>query len=197
MSRPVRLTSLGLAFAAFIVSSTAARRQEVSPSEEQLFRLVNDAPDRYHLPVWAVMQSGSLAAVFVVSGLLRRSGPARRARAALVAGITVWAGVKAIKPLVGRGRPARHLDMVSVRGHEQSGLGYPSGHTAVATTLAIISACRLRPGGRLAAAAVAVTTAGARIYVGAHLPLDVIGGAAVGVLAGRATNLYLTSGGSQ
>jgi undecaprenyl-diphosphatase len=104
----------------------------------------------------------------------------------------VWAGVKAIKPLVGRGRPACHLDGVSIRGQQQSGLGYPSGHAAVATTLAIVAASRLSPGARLVAAALAATTGGARIYVGAHLPLDVVGGAAVGVLAGRAA-VHLTS----
>ncbi len=182
-----------VAAAALIASSTAARHREVSDPEEQLFRLINGAPDRLHSPVWAVMQGGSLAAVFVVSDLLRRSGQARRARAALLAGITVWAGVKAIKPMVGRGRPACHLDAVSIRGHQQSGLGYPSGHAAVATTLAIIAASRLSPRARFVAAALAATTGGARIYVGAHLPLDVVGGAAVGVLAGRAATVHLTS----
>ncbi|MDH3295603.1 MAG: phosphatase PAP2 family protein [Acidimicrobiia bacterium] len=192
MGHPIRLG--GMALTTLVASSIAARRQEVSRSEEHLFRLINGAPDRLHLPVWMIMQSGSLPSVFVVSCLLRRSGPAPRARAALVAGITVWAGVKAMKPMVGRGRPAHHLDRVLVRGPQQSGLGYPSGHTAVATTLAIISAPRLRFGGHLIAVALAVTTAGARIYVGAHLPLDIVGGAAVGVLGGRAAELYLASG---
>lgn len=196
MRRPVRPSSLAMA-AALVATSTAAHRRKVSGPEEELFRLINGAPDRFHLPVWAVMQSGSLAAVFVVSGLLRRSGRARRARTALLAGITVWAAVKAIKPLVGRGRPACHLDGVSIRGHQQSGLGYPSGHAAVATTLAIIAASRLPPGGRFIAAAVAAATGWARIYVGAHLPLDVVGGAAVGVLAGRAANVHLSSAGSR
>jgi len=181
-----------VAAAALIASSKAACRREVSGPEEQLFRLINGAPDRLHPPVWAVMQSGSLASVFVVSDLLRRSGRARTARAALLAGFTVWAGVKAIKPLVGRGRPACHLDGVSIRGQQQSGLGYPSGHAAVATTLAIIAASRLSLGARFFAAALAATTGGARIYVGAHLPLDVVGGAAVGVLAGRAATVHLT-----
>lgn len=194
MRHPVRPSSLAMAAAALVASSTAAHRRRVSGPEERLFRLINGAPDRLHLPVWAVMQSGSLAAVFVVSGLLRRSGRAGRARAALLAGITVWAGVKAIKPLVGRGRPASHLDGVSIRGQQQSGLGYPSGHAAVATTLAIIATSRLPPGGRFITAALAAATGGARIYVGAHLPLDVVGGAAVGVLAGQAANGRLTSG---
>ena len=193
VGRPVRVAGLSIALAALVASSTVARRREVGRAEERLFRLVNGAPDRLHLPVWAVMQSGSLAAVFVVSGLLRRSGRTRPGQASLVAGIAVWAGVKVVKPLIGRGRPDRHLDLVSVRGPQQTGLGYPSGHMAVITTLTIIAGSDLRPCGRLLAAALATTTGGARIYVGAHLPLDVVGGAAIGVLSGRATNAYLSS----
>ncbi len=197
MIRPVRAAGTSMAVAALLVSSAAARRREVGRTEERIFRVINGAPDRLHLPVWALMQAGSLAAVFVASAVLRRSGRPQLGRTALVAGVVVWAGVKAVKPLIGRGRPDRHLDLVSVRGPEQSGLGYPSGHMAVVTTLTIISGSHLRPGGRLLVGALAVTTGGARIYVGAHLPLDVIGGAAIGFLGGRAANALLTTGGTR
>lgn len=188
--RGSRLT-VPVALAALFASSLAARRRHVGRIEEQAFRLANDAPDGIHPPIWAIMQSGSLAAVFVASGLLRRSGRARSGSAALVTGVLVWAGVKAVKPLVGRGRPSRHLDRVTVRGQPQSGLGYPSGHAAVATALTVIFGSHLQPFGRLLAGALAAATGCARIYVGAHLPLDVIGGVAIGVLSGRAAKRWL------
>lgn len=176
---PVGVLALG------VLASTAhrARVRGVSPGEERVFRSFNGLPNVLNAPVWAVMQSGSLAAVFVAAAQARRSDH-KRAAATLLVGTGVWGGVKLVKPLVGRGRPAAELDQVVVRGHEQSGLGFPSGHAAVAGTLAIaISHDR---GGAITAGAlgVALLTGGARMFVGAHLPLDIAGGLAIGALGG-------------
>jgi len=174
-----------------VESVRRARANEVSAAEERLFRLLNERSDSVHVPVWAVMQSGSFAAVWVVAGELLRRGQPRRAAAAAIVGTIVWGGVKKVKPVVGRGRPERHLDEVIVRGHAQTGLGYPSGHTAVAFTLALIATGDSSPAKRVAALTVAGVTGAARMYVGAHLPLDVAGGIAIGLLSGRAANAAL------
>ncbi len=180
--RAARIVGGGVAAGALVWSAYRARSLDVSPTEERVFRRFNDAPDSLAPLVWPVMQMGSLASVFVAAaGTHRRSGRDPAVRVAVV-GTAVWAGVKAIKPFVGRGRPEAHLRGVSVRGHPQSGLGYPSGHAAVSLTLALIAhrSAAERHWALLGAAA----TAAARMYVGAHLPLDIVGGAATGVLAG-------------
>ncbi|MDJ0768231.1 MAG: phosphatase PAP2 family protein [Ilumatobacter sp.] len=165
-----------------MISAAAARRGRVPPTEERLFRASNRAPDGLELPAWLVMQSGSLASVLVVSAATRVLGGRHRAAIALSAGSAVWAGVKAVKPLAHRGRPADLLDGVVVRGQPQVGLGYPSGHAAVSTTLALTA---MPPGrGRRVALAIAGFTGLSRMYVGAHLPLDVVGGLAIGTLVG-------------
>lgn len=177
-----------LAAVVIVESARRARKPDIGPTEEQIFRLVNGAPDEIEIPVWAVMQSGSLAAVFVVSGALARAGRTSDATRALAAGVVVWAGIKLVKPLVGRGRPQAVLDSVSVRGHSQTGLGYPSGHSAVALTLALAATGSARPVVRAIGVGVAAVTGVARMYVGAHLPLDVAGGLGIGLVCGRAAN---------
>jgi membrane-associated phospholipid phosphatase len=168
-----------------LASARLASRRTVGPLEERVFRWANGASDRLHLPVWAVMQSGSLGAVFAVAALqARRPGSHRAALVTALVGTGVWGGVKAIKPAVGRGRPDRHLPGVRVRGHEQSGLGYPSGHAAVSLTLALAATHDRPPVERVAAVGAAAVTGWTRMYVGAHLPLDIVGGWAVGVLGG-------------
>ncbi|MGI9602082.1 MAG: phosphatase PAP2 family protein [Acidimicrobiales bacterium] len=177
-----------LAVAALFSSAAAARTHRVSPSEAALFRRFNQGPDAAHVPIWAVMQSGSLGAVLVLSlGLHRRHRPIA-ATTTLITGVGVWGGVKLVKPLVGRGRPQRHLDAVTVRGPAQTGLGYPSGHAAVSLVLALTATRDSLGPIRAAALAAAAATGGARMYVGAHLPLDVVGGFAVGVLCGQAAD---------
>ena len=175
-----------LAVATLLGSVRKARTHKVDPVEEHVFRLVNDAPNGAHLPLWTVMQSGSLAAVFAVSAGLLWRGRSRLATTSLIAGVGVWAAVKAVKPLVGRGRPDCYLDHVHIRGTAQTGLGYPSGHAAVAFVLAMIATRDLNPSIRAAALAVAGVAGGARMSVGAHLPLDVAGGIAIGILCSRA-----------
>lgn len=170
----------------FVLASTArdARAGGVSRSEERVFRSVNGLPDTLHVPLWAVMQSGSLAAVFAAAGMQARRQPAARTITMVLAGVTVWAGVKVVKPLAGRGRPVAELAHVAIRGQKQSGLGYPSGHSAVAATLAVALAHERGAATGAFALSVAALTGGARMYVGAHLPLDIAGGLAIGLLGG-------------
>jgi undecaprenyl-diphosphatase len=170
--------------AATVLALTArlARTRRVDHSEERAFRAVNNAPAWLHVPVWGVMQAGSLGAVFVVAAAVRstRNGAATRV---LLAGTAAWFGAKLAKPLVGRGRPEDYLDDVIIRGSVQSGLGFPSGHAAVATTLALAATSPSSPA-RVGALVGALATGVARLYVGAHLPLDVVGGLAAGVIIG-------------
>lgn len=167
---------------ALVWSACSSRRRKVTSREERVFRRFNDAPDLLSPVLWPLMQTGSLAAVFVAAEVTRRLRGRDEALTVAVAGTAVWGGVKLIKPLVDRGRPAAHLDDVNVHGQQQRGLGYPSGHAAVSMTLALLTT---RTGGaRTAAIAVAAITGASRMYVGAHLPLDVVGGLAIGTLVG-------------
>ena len=68
-----------------------------------------------------------------------------------------------------------------VRGDTAAGLGYLSGHSAVVVVLAGAALPDLGPRGRALAIAAVPAVGLARIYVGAHLPLDVVGGASLGL----------------
>lgn len=170
------------ASAALVATAWTGRHRRVDPCEERIFRVVNDAPDGLRVPVWLVMQTGSLGSV-AVAAWATRAAPNLKWRRVLVAGTAAWFAGKLVKPLVGRGRPEDLLDDVNRRGGVQSGLGFPSGHAAVATTLAFVAT----PPGTRARALWLLTALGtglARMYVGAHLPLDIVGGCAIGSIIG-------------
>ena len=179
--RPARL-AVAVPIAGLVWSARRARSHDVSVAEERVFRAFNNAPDRLAPLVWPMMQMGSLAAVYVAAAERYRREGRDEAIATAIIGTAVWGGVKLAKPFVGRGRPADHLEHVRVRGHRQSGLGYPSGHAAVALTLALSASSTAR--GRRVAVLGAAVTGASRMYVGAHLPLDIVGGAAAGWLIG-------------
>ena len=134
------------------------------------------------------MQAGSLGAVGAASAVALVAGRRNTAIALGVSGSAVWGGAKVVKRLFGRGRPADHIPDATIRGRAASGLGFPSGHAAVATALAVIAAPDLGPVARAGAYSVAGLTALARVYVGAHLPADVVGGIGMGLVVGTLTN---------
>jgi membrane-associated phospholipid phosphatase len=163
-----------------------ARRSRPSERELRWFAWLNHLPAGWFPPVWLVMQLGSFGGVVAVSAAAAAAGEPRVARRAAVAGTATWLAAKVVKRLAGRGRPASVVDAARVLGRAQSGLGYPSGHAAVTTAMAVAAApvAPRRWQGAIVAAPVLVSLA--RGYVGAHLPLDLAGGVALGVAGGAA-----------
>ena len=176
--------------AALAATGTLARRG-VSETEAQVFRWANDLPDEAFRAMWVPMQYGTFATVPVLAGLALLRRRPRRAAAVGLAGTAAWILAKVIKPAVGRGRPVSGLAGVHLRGKEQGDLGFPSGHAAVSAALTVVAwpyvANRFRP----TVGALTAVVPFARMYVGAHLPLDVIGGSALGLAVGSAVSLAL------
>jgi membrane-associated phospholipid phosphatase len=169
---------------AVVAIAVAAPTDRVSPLETAVFRAVNGLPDALLPIVWVPMQSGSLGAVPVAAvGALVARG--RRSAAAVgTAGLAAYVLAKGVKRLSRRARPADLIDGVHGRGALQAGGGFPSGHAAVSAALATAALPALTTGGRAAAASLAVAAPFGRMYVGAHLPLDVAGGSVLGIAVG-------------
>src|SRR5690349_14568133 len=174
---------------ALLVTAAAARRGRVGPGEAAAFRAVNNLPGWLYPPAWVVMQAGALGAAPAAAGAALLAGDRELAGRLLAGGTSAWALSKAVKHLVRRPRPAGLLAGTRRRGREPTGLGYLSGHAGVAVALGAAAFPRLGPGGRALTLAVVPVVGLTRIYVGAHLPLDVAGGAALGVVIDAAFSL--------
>jgi undecaprenyl-diphosphatase len=176
----VGATGLGLLGAA----TRSARHDAITDREDRYFRASNRLPDTVEGPLAGIMQLGSLGGAWGVGAAFAIARRPRPALLVAVAGTTAWGAAKLVKQRVGRGRPSAHLDDVTVRGQPQSGLGFPSGHTAVAVTTAVVASRYLSWPWATGLTAGAITTGVARMYVGAHLPLDIVGGLGVGLACG-------------
>ncbi|MET8087197.1 lysylphosphatidylglycerol synthase domain-containing protein [Micromonospora sp. NPDC005237] len=191
------LVSLTVSTGLLAALSAAIRSRPVPPWERDLFALLNHLPAGLAPVLVLVMQLGSYPAVFVTAAaavVARRIGTAW---SLLLAGnLAYWLAV-AVKAAVARQRPAALLADVVLRETITGRFGYPSGHVAVATALALVAARAGGPRWRRAAWAVIGLVAVARIHVGAHLPVDVVGGFLVGWLAVCLTRLVVGEVGPQ
>jgi undecaprenyl-diphosphatase len=180
---------VAVALLVFLQGARAARRPGVTHAELRYFQLVNGLPRWAFVPVWVVMQLGSLGGALGTGAATGAVGGRALGGRVAATGSLTWLAVKAVKPFVRRDRPALAFDATRVLGRAQGGLGYPSGHAAVATAMAAVAAPHLPRRWRPLAWAAALVVGPARMYVGAHLPLDVLGGAALGLAVGTAGRL--------
>jgi len=175
---------VAVAAAAVLGATAALARSGVPPWEEALFASLHDLPRATDFVLWGPMQVGSAWAPPVAAAVgwwVARSW--RPTAGALVAGWAGWWLAKGVKSVIERGRPLAELGGDAVRDTALvEGLGFVSGHATVAFACATVLAPYLRRAWRWAAFALATCVALSRVVVGAHLPLDVVGGAGLGVL---------------
>ena len=174
-----------LAVCMFIV-----RSGEVGSVEEAVFHAINGLPDFLQAPVWLFQLPGILVfplLVALVALLLRRYRLA--AAIALSVPIKLLLERRVVKVLVERQRPGTSVSDAILRDASPTGLSFPSGHAVLAFALAGLLAPYLGRNGKLVVYTLAALNGVARIYLGAHNPLDIVGGAGLGIAIVGALNL--------
>jgi undecaprenyl-diphosphatase len=166
---------------ALLWTALAAHGNRVGAGEARTFRAINELPDALYPPGWMVMQLGNLGAVPAAAGAAWLAGDRELADRLLTVGSVTWLLAKGVKYVIRRDRPGSLLPDTLGRGPDASGLGYLSGHAGVAFALGAAALPRLSRPGRVLVLGAISTVAVTRVYVGAHLPLDIVGGAALGV----------------
>jgi undecaprenyl-diphosphatase len=119
-------------------------------------------------------------AIAGVLTILRRMNP--RAVVVLVLAL-ILASILAdhvLKPLIARERPFVTFPQVAVIGGRPDDASFPSGHAANAFAGAFVLS-RFVAGGQIVWWALASAIAYSRVYLGVHYPLDVVGGALLGL----------------
>jgi undecaprenyl-diphosphatase len=167
------------------------RIDRVPEVERDVFRAINGLPSWPNAVVTPVMFLGTLATVplyMIACGLFRKF---RMGFVVGMAGLGAYLLARVGKRGIGRGRPGEIFEELHLRDVDATGLGFPSGHAAVAAAVVVASLPYLPRRWRWPVLLLPVFMAFARVYVGAHLPLDVVSGAAIGVLVASALHLAL------
>jgi putative heme transporter len=183
-----RMALLGVAIAAAVVvvaTSVVASAGRVGANERTIFEAVNGLPDALHWPMW-ILQLMGVTGTAVVAALIALWLHRRRLAVALIALVPLKLFVErlVVKVLVHRERPGSTVPDANLRDAAPTGLSFPSGHAIIAFGIATLLTPYLGRWGRVVVWTLAVLNNVSRIYLGAHNPLDVVCGAALGVVLG-------------
>jgi membrane-associated phospholipid phosphatase len=163
----------------------------VGPAERAVFHAVNGLPDWLYRPMLAFQYLGVLGMpILIAAGALawRRW----RLAAALVLVVPLKLGLeRVVKLLVQRERPGTTVPDAILRGVHPGGLSFVSGHAIITFAIAGLLALVLPRRWAVVAFVLATLNAAARVYLGAHNPLDVVGGAAIGLALAALLDLVL------
>ena len=175
----------------FAICAVVAASGRVGPVERAVFHAVNGLPTWLYRPMLMFQYLGVLAMPLVVAVgalALRRW----RLAGALVLVVPLkLAAERLVKLLVHRERPGTTVPDAILRGVHPAGLSFVSGHAIITFAVAGLLALVLPRRWAVVAFVLATLNAVARVYLGAHNPLDVVGGAAIGLAIAAALDLVL------
>ncbi len=179
----------------FCLTAFGARHGQLQPWEERLFYDVFNWSGGLRWLFLAVTQLGSAGAVAIVTLGSFLIGYRQLAWRLLLSGVSAYLLVIVAKGLINRPRPYALLSSIHERELSVHGLGFPSGHTAVATAMALTLAFHLPKQWRWIPAVWIAGVGLSRVYLGVHAPLDIIGGFAIGLVTAATLHFLVNTEG--
>jgi membrane-associated phospholipid phosphatase len=169
--------------AVLAVCALIARNGTVGSIEEAVFRAINDLPGWLYPIVWPFQQFGNLLIALVIGLVVALALRQWKVAVAVLAAVVLkLAAELAVKEIVQRSRPGRSIGDVVMRGDVSAhGLSFVSGHAVITAAIAGILTPILPRRWKPLPWVLVALNGFARIYVGAHNPLDIIGGIALGI----------------
>lgn len=169
-----------LSISLFLAATLLSRNRAMDAWEEVAFRIIYDLPE-WLTPVFLfITQLGGIIVLFVLSAIYLVRGHYHIVIRLLMSGLLAYLLSGVAKDLVGRGRPSELLNDIIHRDLMIRGPGFPSGHVALATAVALTIGRHLPRRHRWIVPAIIIAVGLSRIYLGVHAPLDVVGGLAIG-----------------
>lgn len=173
-------TQVLLAVGLFVISVLASRNHGMDGWELGVFHWIYGWPNLLMLPFFVVTQFGSIYMLGLLAIFYLASRHFHIVLRLLLSATLAYQLSGFAKDIWGRARPTDFLLDVINRDYIVRGPGFPSGHMALATALALTMGHYLPKRYHWIVWAWIVGVGISRIYLGVHAPLDVLGGFGIG-----------------
>jgi pimeloyl-ACP methyl ester carboxylesterase/membrane-associated phospholipid phosphatase len=182
--RKLNLLLATLAGIGFIAAAISAYQRTITGWELQVFTAINiwDAPESQVVLARILSDAVWVAVAIVALMVLLPKTRNKGLQIAMPIGITYGIGY-VLEHIIDRGRPDALLPQAVIRGM-QDGPGFTSGHMLAATAIVFVLWPGMRLSLRIVAVLLLILEAWARVFLGLHFPLDVIGGVLLALAVG-------------
>lgn len=174
----------------FAVAAAVASRQVMTGWENIIFSAINGWPDSLRLLFLGITQLGNAWMLLIVPLIAFVNKQRVLARHLLINGLIALFLAEITKLIVHRPRPEFLRLGVSQRELAVSGYGFPSGHTTVATVLALTLLPYVPRKYWWLLGLWLLLVGISRMYLGVHAPLDIIGGITLAGAVVAASHLW-------
>jgi undecaprenyl-diphosphatase len=176
------LVWLGTGVAMLAASTFIAYQKLLAGKEIALFRHINDLTEK--LRVFMLAASLAPEALWIGAAAVVVTFILKLYRVSLELALAIFGGsalVWFLKHFIDRARPEGLIGEVNARVHEVDN-GFPSGHVMVVTVIVLVLWPYLPNRWRWLTLLLIPMVGFSRVYLGVHMPLDVVGGFAIGLL---------------
>ena len=156
--------------------------QQMASWEVVLFKYIYNLPSYLGDIMSITTLLGSVWMVVIVCIFSLAFQKLRLAANVIFVSIVTFGLTEIIKGIVARPRPFELLQDVSLRTDYIGSMGFPSGHTAVATVVALTISPYIPKKLYWLVPSVIVLVGISRLYLGVHAPLDILGGFVLGFI---------------
>lgn len=174
------IVQLVIALVIFTITVLASRDTIITDWEIAVFNLIYGLPSFLHPVFFVITQTGSIYVLAFLLMLFIFKKHYHVVTRLLMTGTLAYLLAGVAKDLWGRARPTDYLIDIVNLDYVVRGPGFPSGHTALATALALTLGHYTPRKYHWIIALWIIGVGLSRIYLGVHFPLDIIGGFAIG-----------------
>ena len=177
------ISLLILALSVFGICTYFVSTGRFSAFEYEAFDLVYKPTGSLALGMYLITQTASVAGFLAIVTCLLVAKKIKLSLKLLTCGLVTYSVIYVAKLLIARPRPHLILPDVTAYYDAVSDFGFPSGHAAIAVTVAMVLAPSTPKRYRWLIWLWVLLVGISRISLGVHAPLDIVGGICVGVVS--------------
>jgi membrane-associated phospholipid phosphatase len=166
----------------FFITALMASGESLIIGEERILLLINNLPNWLRIFFLQISFFGSAWILVIITFALLANGKVSIVKRVLASGISAYIFAIVAKEIITRPRPSELITVIQ-RELFVTGYGFPSGHTALATALAVTLGVYMPKKLRIMVPIWIGLVGLSRIYLGVHAPLDIIGGFCIGLVS--------------